>query len=81
MTEEVGVAVAVAVMVMVMVMLAAVEGLPRCWSRYCHHRLRVTSQGRSKAGISGFSLRAHSISATDFELHRTVCTAWVETTP
>jgi hypothetical protein len=64
MTEEVGV-VAAAVMVVVM-MLEAVAGLPPCWSRYCHHRLRVTSQVRSNAGISGFSFRALSISATEF---------------
>jgi len=78
MTEEVGVA---AVMLeAVAVMLEAVAGLPPCWSRYCHRRLRVTSQMRSKAGILGFSFRAFSISATEFEPHRTVCTARVETT-
>jgi hypothetical protein len=59
MTEEVGV-VAVMVMVMVMVMLEAVAGLPPCRSRYCHRRLRVTPQVRSKAGIPGFSFRSLS---------------------
>ncbi len=74
MTKEVAAAVAV------MVMLEAVAGHPPCWSRYCQRRLRVTSQARSKAGISGSAFRTLSISATDFEPHRTVCTASVETT-
>lgn len=74
MTEEVGVG------VVVMVMQVAVAGLPPCWSRYCRRRLRVTSQVRSKAGIPGFSFRVLSISATEFEPHRTICTAWAEAT-
>jgi hypothetical protein len=77
MTEEVGV---VATAVMVMLEAAAVAGLPPCRSRYCHRRLRVTSQVRSKAGIPGFSFRSLSISATEFEPHRTVWAAWLETT-
>jgi hypothetical protein len=76
MTEEVGV---VATAVMVMPEAAAVAGLPPCWSRYYHRRLRVTSQVRSKAGIPGFSFRSLSISVTEFEPHRTVCEALVET--
>jgi hypothetical protein len=82
MTKE-AVAVAAAVMVVMMVMLEAVAGLPPCWSRYCHHRLRVTSQVRSKAGISGFSFRALSISATEFRAasHRLYRVGGDDTTP